>query len=209
MKKKGGVQKKAAGVHAAAEAAASAGTPKKKTTSAKQMNNNPPELSDLEETPFNQLNGPPENIMPSLVPHTQQNAVCLTRNALQQPPTHVCIQPVDGNDQLESTIEADVYLSPFDKDCNPLDHTSPHKHPPASFVEMAAHAASPANALEDNEEEEGGNLEDKFNNLVGEERSGLDELSYSTAKDDKDYDNNMEEEVCQIEYSDSNNVHHG
>jgi hypothetical protein len=209
MKKKGGGQKKAAGVPAMAEAAASAGTPKKKTTSAKQKNNNPPELSDIEETPFDQLKGPPENIVPSLVPHTRQNAVRLTRNALPQPPAHVYILPVDGNDPLESTIEADVYLPPFDKDCNPLDHTSPHKHPPASFVEAAAHAASPADALEDDDEEEGGNLKDTFNNLVGEERSGLDDLSYSSAKDDEDYDDDMEEEARQIEYSDSNNVHHG
>ncbi len=209
MKKKGGQRKKAAGVLAAAEAAASAGTPKKKTTSAKQKNNNPPELSDLEETPFGQLKGSPENIMPSLVPHTWRNAVRLTRNALPRPPAHVYIPPVDGNDPLESTIEADVYLPPFDKDCNPLDHTSPHKYPPASFVEAAAHAAPPADALEDNDEEEGGNLEDTFNDLVGEERSGLYDLSYSSAEDDKDYDDNMEEEACQIEYSNSNNVRHG
>jgi hypothetical protein len=89
MKKKWGGQKKAAGVPAVAEAAASAGTLKKKTTSAKQKNNNPPELSDIKETPFDQLKGPPENIMPSLVPHTQQNAVRLTRNVLPQPPAHV------------------------------------------------------------------------------------------------------------------------
>jgi hypothetical protein len=94
------------------------------------------------------------------------------------------------------------------KDCNPLDHTSPHNHPPASFVEAAARAASPANALEDDEEEEGVNLEDTFNDLVGEERSGLDDLSCSSAKDDEDYDDNMEEEACQIEYSNSNNVCH-
>ncbi len=209
MKKKGGGQKKAAGVPAAAEAAASAGTPKKKTTSAKQKNNNPPEFSDLKETSFDQLKGPPENIIPSLVPHTRQNAVPLTRNALPQPPAHVYIPSVDGNDPLESTIEADVYLPPFDKDCNPLNHTSPHKHPPASFVEAAAHAASPANALEDNDEEEGGNLKDTFNDLVGEERSGLDDLSYSFAEDNEDYNNDMEEEARQIEYSDSNNVCHG
>jgi hypothetical protein len=48
-----------------------------------------------------------------------------------------------------------------------------------------------------------------LNNLVGEERSGLDDLSYSSAEDDEDYDDNMEEAARQIEYSDSNRVRHG
>jgi hypothetical protein len=109
------------------------------------------------------------------------------------PPAYVYIPPVDGNDPLESTIEADVCLPSFDKDYNPFDHTSPHNHPPASFVEAAAHAASPADALEDDDKEEGINLKDTFNDLVGEERSGLDDLSYSSAEVDKDYDNDMEE----------------
>ena len=74
---------------------------------------------------------------------------------------------------------------------------------------MAAHAASPANALEDDEEEEGVNLKGTLNDLVGEERSGLDDLSYSSAEDDEDYDDDMEEAACQIEYSDSNRVRHG
>jgi hypothetical protein len=139
--------------------------------------------------------------MPSLVPHTRRNALRTSRNALPQPPAHVYIPPVDGKNPLESTIEG--------KDCNPLDHTSPHNHPPASFVEAAAHAASPADAPEDNDEEEGVNLEDTFNNLVGDERSGLDDLSYSSAKDDDDYDDNMDEEACQIEYFNVMNVRHG
>ena len=64
-------RKKAAGVSTnVTKAAGSAGTPKKKKTSAKHKNNNHPELSDLEETPFDQHKAPPE-IMPSLVPHTQ------------------------------------------------------------------------------------------------------------------------------------------
>ena len=74
---------------------------------------------------------------------------------------------------------------------------------------MAAHAASPADALEDDEEEEGVNLKGTLNDLVGEERSGLDDLSYSSAEDDEDYDDNMEEAARQIEYSDSNRVRHG
>jgi hypothetical protein len=153
MKKKGGGRKKAAGVLAKADG--SAGTPKKKTTtSAKQKkSNNPPELSYIEETPINQRKAPPEGIMPSLVPHTWQNTVRSTRNALPKPPTHFYIPPVEGNDTIWATVP---YLPPFDN-IQPLDHTYPHKYPPASFVAAAACAASPANTLEDDyEEEEGG-----------------------------------------------------
>ena len=135
---------------------------------------------------------------------------CLLDQECASADTRSCfIPPVDGKDPLESTIEADVYLPPFDKDFNPLNHTSPHNHPPASFVEAAARAASPADTLEDDEEEEGVNLEDTFSDLVGEERSGLDDLSYSSAKDNKDCIDDMEEAARQIEYSDSNNVRHG
>ena len=151
-----------------AKADGSAGTPKKKTISAKQKNNNPSELSDIKETLINQRKGPPEGIMPSLVPHTQQNAVCSTRNVLPQPPAHVYILPVDGNDSLKSTIWAAVYLPSFDN-MHPLDQMSPHKYPLASFAEAAARAASPADALEDDDEEEGVNLKGTFNNLDGEE----------------------------------------
>jgi len=184
MKKKGGGRKKAAGVSAKADG--SAGTPKKKTTtSAKQKKNNPPELSDIEESPINQCKAPPEGIVPSLVPHTQRNTVCSTRNVLLQPPAHVYIQPVDCNDTIWATVP---YLPHFDN-IQPLDHTSPHKYPPASFVAAAACAASPANTLEDDddEEEEGVNLNRTFNDLVGEDASGLDDLSYSSAEDDEDY----------------------
>ena len=125
--------------------------------------------------------------MPSLVPHTRQNDVRFTWTVLPQPPAHVYIPPVLDN-------------------CNPLGHTSPHNHPPASFVEAAARAVSSADALEDDEEEEGVNLKC---NLVGEERSGLHDLSYSSANDDEAYDDDMEEAACQIEYSDSNCVRHG
>ena len=84
-------------------------------------------------------------IMPSLVPHTRRNTFCSTRNALLQPPAHVYI----GNDPFESTVGANVpHLPPFDGNIQPLDHTSPHKYPPASFVAAAACAASsPANTL--------------------------------------------------------------
>ncbi len=69
--------------------------------------------------------------------------------------------------------------------------------------------ASPADAPEDNDEEEGVNLEDTFNDLVGDERSGLDDLTYSSDEDDDDYDDDMDEEACQIEYSNVMNVRHG
>ena len=48
-----------------------------------------------------------------------------------------------------------------------------------------------------------------FNNLVGEDASGLDVLSYSSAEDDEDYNDNMENTARRIEYSDSNRVRHG
>ncbi len=115
-----------------AKAAGSAGTPKKKTTSAKQKNNNPPELLDLKKTPFDQRKGPPEDIMPSLVPHTWWNAVRLTRNASPQPPAHVYILPVDGNGPLEYAIGADVCLPPYARivtlSITPLP-TITHLHP--------------------------------------------------------------------------------
>ena len=88
-KKAGGGRKKAVGVPAAVEVppatAASAGTLKKTRKSTKQKNTNPPEFSDLDSTPFDQCKAPPESIMPSLVPHTRQNAVWSTRIALPQP----------------------------------------------------------------------------------------------------------------------------
>ena len=147
--------------------------------------------------------------MPSLVPHTWRNTVRSTRNALPQPPANVYIPSVNGNDPLESTIRAAVYLPPFGN-IHPLDHTSPHEYPPASFVlEVAACAASPANTLEDDDEEEGINLKGTFNDLIGKEASGLDDLTYSSAEDDDDYDDAMEEEACQIEYSNCNNALHG
>ena len=212
MKKKGGGRKKVAGESAKADG--SAGTPKKKTTtSAKQTKKkNPPELSDIEESPpINQRKAPPEGIMPSLVPHTRRNTVRSTRNALPQPPAHVYI----GNDPFESTVRANVLpsLPPFDGNIQPLDHTSPHKYPPASFVAAAACATSPANTLEDDddeeEEEEGVNLKGTFNYLVGEDTFGLDDLSYSSAEDDEDYADNLEMTARRIEYSDGNRVRHG
>jgi hypothetical protein len=75
---------------------------------------------------------------------------------------------------------------------------------------VAACAASPANTLKDNdEEEEGVHLKGTFTDLVGEATSGLDDLSYSSDEDAEDYDDDMEKTACQIEYSDSNHVRHG
>ena len=67
------------------------------------------------------------------------------------------------------------------------NHTSLHKYPPASFVAAAACAASStANTLEDDDE--------AFNDLeVGE---GLDDLSYSSAEDNEDYDDNKEKTLA-------------
>ena len=121
-----------------AKADGSAGTPKKNTTtSAKQTKkSNRPELSDIDKSsPIDQRKAPPEVIMPSLVPHSRRNPSRSTRNALPQPPAHVYI----GNDPFESTVWANVpSLPPFDSNIQPLDHTSPYKHPPASFVAAAA-----------------------------------------------------------------------
>jgi hypothetical protein len=77
-------------------------------------------------------------------------------------------------------------------------------------LSITACAASPANTLEDDdEEEEGINLKGTFNDLVGQDTSGLDDLSYSSARDDEDYNDNMEKAAHRIEYSDSNRVCHG
>ena len=191
--------------------------------------------------------------MPSLVPHVRRNTVHLTRNVLPQPPAHVYITSVDGNDSLESCQKRMLFEMSVLKSCagksaesesgaptaacphfddqplnhesessapaaacphfddQPLNHTSPHKYPPASFVVVAACAASPANTLEDNddEEEEGVSLKGTFKDLVGEDTSALDDLSYSSAEDNKDYDDNLEMTARRIEYSDSNRVRHG
>ena len=55
--------------------------------------------------------------------------------------------------------------------------------------------ADPSNATEDYDEEE----EERFTDLVGGKRSGLDDLSYSSlADDDEDYVDGMEEEARRI-----------
>ncbi len=153
--------------------------------------------------------------MPSLVPHVRRNTVCSTRNALPQPPAHVYITSVDGNDSLDlsdrrmlfemSALKSRASMSAKSEsgaptaacphcDDQPLDHPSPHKYPPASFVAAAACAASPSNTLEDDDddkEEEGVSLKGTFKVLVGGDTSALDDLSYSSAEDDEDYDDNL------------------
>ena len=94
---------------------------------------------------------------------------------------------------------------PDEDDCNPLDHNSPHKDPPREFVETAARAADPSNAIDDdvgNDEEERNSV-GLFDDLVGAKTSGLDDLGYSSDDDDDDYDDGMDEEALRIEYSDS------
>jgi hypothetical protein len=188
MKKKGGGQKKAAGVSAKADC--SAGTPKKtkKTTTsakqkkAKQKKNNPPELSDIDET-------------------SRDRRMLFEMSALKS----------RAGMSAESESGAPAAACPHFDD-QPLDHTSPHKYPPASFVAAAACAASPSNTLEDNdddEEEEGVSLKGTFKVLVGGDTSALDDLSYSSAEDDEDYDDNLEMTARRIEYSNSNRVRHG
>ena len=97
------------------------------------------------------------------------------------------------------------------EDCNPLDHNSPHKDPPAEFVEEAARAADPSDAMEDDDDDDDEEriLGSTLHDLVGGKRSGLDDLGYSSIDNDEDYDDGMEEEACRIEYSNSNKVRHG
>ncbi len=156
--------------------------------------------------------------MPSLVPHTRRNAVRSTRTALPQSPADIYVPPIDVCDPLArasapppASIEVGDYIPPIDEDCNPIDHTLPHKDPSASFVEAACEAAAEfAEELEDSISEDGHvNLEYKFDDLMGNEESDLNDLSYSSDKNDEDYDDDMEEEARLIECSDVKNVHDG
>ena len=62
---------------------------------------------------------------------------------------------------------------------------------------------------DDDDDEEERILGSMFPDLVGGKRSGLNDLGCSSVDDDEDYDDGMEEEACQFEYSDSNKVRHG
>ena len=117
--------------------------------------------------------------MPSYVPYSKRNAPRSTRAVPRQPPTLLYLP---------------LLTQIADDDCNPLDHNSPHKDPSAEFVEEAAHAADPSDAMEDDDDDDeeerisGGT----FHDLVGAKSSGLDDLGYSSVEDDEDYDNGME-----------------
>ena len=82
------------------------------------------------------------------------------------------------------------------EDCNPLNHNSPHKDPPAEFVEEAARAADPSDAMEDDDDDDDEEriLGSTLHDLVGGKRSGLDDLGYSSDDDDEDYDDGMKED---------------
>ena len=118
-------------------------------------------------------------------------------------PANVYITSGDGNDSLDSRDKRMLFESERGAppaaacphfDDQPLDHASPHKYPPASFVAAAASVASPSNTLEDDDD-------GTFKDLVGgETSSALDDLSYSSDEDDDDYDDNMEITARRIEY---------
>jgi hypothetical protein len=179
----------AAVVPAAAVVPTALGTQKKKKTATTSAKQNLDLLSDIDKESIYSRKPPPEDIS-SYVPYGKRNTPRSTRTATRQPPTLLYLPS----------------LPPIaDNNCNPLNHNSPHKDPPAEFVEEVAHAADPSNATEDHDEEE-----ERFTDLVGGKRSGLNDLSYSSLDDDdEDYDDRMEEEACRIEYSDRNNNRHG
>ena len=140
---------------------------------------------------------PPEDTMPSYVPYLKRNTPRANRTAATNPPTLLYVPS----------------LPPIvDKDCDPLDHpldhNSPHKDPPAEFVEKVARAAADDDDEEEDDDEEG----ERFIDLLGEKTSGLDDLCYSDNDedyDDEEYDDGMDEEARRIDYSDRNNVRHG
>ena len=79
--------------------------------------------------------------MPSYVPYLKRNTPRANRTAATNPPTLLYVPslpPIEGND-----------CNPHD---NPLDHHSPHKDPPAEFVEKVARAADTSNATDDDDE---------------------------------------------------------
>ena len=117
MKRRKKLKEAAVLVPTAAVAVPAARTQKKKktaTTSAKQNLH----LSDIDEESTYSRKPPPED-MPSYVPYLKRNTPRVTRTATRTPPTLLYVPS----------------LPPIaDNDCNPLDHKSPHKDPPAEFV---------------------------------------------------------------------------
>jgi hypothetical protein len=172
---------------------------KKKTATAASAKQNLELLSNLDDEESISLRKAPPEDMPSYIPcGNKRNAPRSTRAASRQPPTllYLPLLPPIG----------------VDDHCKPLDHNSPHKDPPAEFVEEAARAADPSYAMEDDDDddEEGRILDGTFPDLIGGTKSsGLDDLGYSSDDDDDDYDDGMEEEARRIKYSDSSKVRHG
>ena len=186
MKKKKNVKK--AVVPAVVPAAL--GTRKKKKTASTSAKQNLDLLSNLDNESIFPRKPTPED-MPSYIPYSKQNAPRSTRAAAPQPPTLLYLP-------LLTQV-------PDEDDCNPLDHNSPHKDPSAEFVEKAARAADPSDAMDDDDDddEEERISVGSFNDLVGVKTSGLDDLGYSSDDDDEDYDDGMDKEARRIEYSDS------
>jgi hypothetical protein len=184
MKKKKNVKK--AVVPAVVPAAL--GTRKKKTTASASAKQNLDLLSNLDDESIFPRN-PPLRIC-HLTSRTASKML-LARAAAPQPPTLLYLP-------LLTQV-------PDEDNCNPLDHNSPHKDPSGEFVEKAARAADPSSAMDDDDDddEEERISVGSFNDLVGAKTSGLDDLGYSSDDDDEDYDDGMDEEARQIEYSDS------
>jgi hypothetical protein len=191
MKRRKKLKEAAVLVPTAAVAVPAARTQKKKKTATTSAKQNLDLLSNIDEESIYSRKPPPED-MPSYVPYLKQNTPRVTRTATRTPPTLLYVPS----------------LPPIaDNDCNPLDHKSPHKDPPAKFVEKVAPAADTSNATEDDDEEE-----ERFTDLLGGKTSGLDDLCYSDDDEDydnEDYDDGMDEEALRIEYSDRNDVRHG
>ena len=99
------------------------------TSSAKQNQH----LSDIDEESIISRKQPPEDTtMPSYVPYLKRNTPRANRTAATNPPTLLYVP------SLPPIVDKE--------DCDPLehplDHKSPHKDPPAAFVEKVARAAA-------------------------------------------------------------------
>ena len=131
MKKKKKVKK--AVVVPAVVVPAALGTQKKKKTTTASAKQNLELLSNLDEESIFPRKALTED-MPSYVPYGNQNTSRSTRAVFRQPPALLYLP----------------LLPPIaDDDCNPLNHNSPHKDPPAEFVEEAASGADLSDAMED------------------------------------------------------------
>ncbi len=77
--------------------------------------------------------------MPSYVPFGKRNPPSSTRAVPRQPPTLLYLP---------------LLPQIADDNCNPLDHNCPHKDPSVEFVEEAARAADPSDAMEDDDDDD-------------------------------------------------------